>query len=261
MKTTTIKTLFGSLLFAGAFALAPVAVFAAGATTTTSVKINTDGIVRVANAEVTSVSGNIINAVTRFKNNVVSWAFTTNASTTIAANNSHIASTTDIKVGDKLNVTGALSAFGSTISVAATKVLDITSMASWRAKSGTVQSINTSNGTFVLKSGDKLITVQTNASTTFRWKSSATTTLATLPLNAKVRVAGAANSDGTFIAASNIMVVSFGKSSVRKENKGADQGLKNGWKDMEDRDNEGEHKGFLKVNLGLRLNDDNDDNR
>lgn len=170
MKTTSIKTLLGSIVVAGAIMSVPVSAFAANAraSTTASFYVNGDGIVHVINAEVTSISGNIVNAISRFKNNVVTWAFNTNASTTIFANNSGVASTADIKVGDKLNVVGALNTLGTTISVNATKIKDKTSMSLWRTKTGTIQSVNLTNGTFVLKENNgKSVTVQTNANTMF----------------------------------------------------------------------------------------------
>ncbi len=255
MKTNTLKTLFGSLIIAGAFIATPVATFAAGATTTSSVRINGDGIVRVVNAEVTSISGALINAVTRFKNNVVAWTFTTNASTTIAVNNSITAtSTAGINVGDRINVTGPLTALGSTISVTATKLRDITSTALFKVRTGTVQSINAGNGTFVLKTGDKLMTIQTNASTTYALGTS-TPAFSSLALNAKVAVAGIVNAENTIITASKVTFLSIGTTIKNKikSNNGASHGLKNGWKDKEDRDNEGEHTGFLKGALNLNL--------
>jgi hypothetical protein len=245
MKTTTTKTLLSSLVISGALAFVPVAAFAASATTTAQVNIGGNGIVRVTGAEVTSISGNLISAVTAFKNTVLNWTFATNASTTIAANNSLSANISDIHVGDKLRVAGTISAVNGTLNVAATKIRDVTSTASLKAKTGTVQSVNTSNGTFVLKSGDKLTTIQTNASTTFTLGSGATiaaNTLANLPLNAKVSVAGVVSADQTSMTASKVILYLGAdtkthesekdhddKKSEKKENNGKNHGLKLGW--------------------------------
>lgn len=258
MKITSIKKTLGSIALLGVFTITP-ALFAANASTTASVRINEDGIVHIVNAEITSISGNVIQAITHFKNNVANWTFTTNASTTIAANNTKAASTTDLKIGDRLNVTGALATLGSTISVSASKIMDLTSYLPWKTTSGTVKSINTSNGTFILMSGDKLITVQTNASTTFALKSSAstTTTLSSLVLNTNVKVFGTITSDGTDITATKVIAKTTenkdNKNKEKKDNNGKDNGLKNGWKDKEDRDNTGKHEGFLKKNLNIGL--------
>ncbi len=255
MKTSNLKTLFSGIAIAGALMAIPVSTFAANASTAASVRINGDGIVHVINAEVTSISGNIINAVTRFKNSVVNWAFTTNASTTIAANNSLTGTTSDISVGDRLKVNGLVSAFGSTISVQANAIKDITSMASWRVKSGTVQSVNAANGTFVLKQNDKLVTVQTNASTIFTLGNTTASTLAGLTLNSKVMVSGVMSADGTSMNASKVNV------KVASDNKSKHEWKKE-WKDAwkSNKDNEKGDKGqshdrqsFLKSNLGISL--------
>ena len=266
MKTTSIKKVFGSLAIATVLVAAP-SVFAAdvNATTSSSVRINSDGIIHVVGAEVTSISGDVVNAITRFKNSVVNWSFTTNASTTINTNPTNITSSTSLRVGDKLNVTGLLSSFGTTIGVSATKIMDMTSFALAKGTSGTVTSVSTSTGTFVIKEDDKTITVQTNASTTFaRTGTSTPQTFSLVTFNSKVKVTGTANTDGTIITATNVLVKmdieknrgdNRGNKDKKKENNGAKHALKNGWKDKEDRDNSGKHEGFIKadVNLGLGL--------
>lgn len=265
MKTQTIKTAFGSLAIAGALLMAPSVFADTVATTTGSFNVNTSGVVHVKNAEVTSVSGNVVNAITRFTNFITNWTFTTNASTTVAANNSSSTSTSNIHVGDRINVAGTLAALGSTISVNASKIVDITSYALFKTKSGTVQSVNTTNGTFVLKTDDKLITIQTNASTTFSviptgTTTATTTTLAGLTLNSRVQVAGSLNADKTVLTTTKVVVrpakvenTENESKKNKKENNGASHGLKNGWKAKEDRDNEGEHKGFLKTNIDAKV--------
>ena len=256
MKTNTFKTLLGSITVAGALIALPTSAFALDASTTASMQINKNGIVRVVNAEVTSVSGNIITAVTNFKNSLANWVFTTNASTTIKTGIGATSTPSVVKVGDKISVAGALTAFGSTLSVNATKVLDITALASWRGMSGTVTSINATTGTFVIKSGDKTVTVQSNASTTWMTGATTTTPFTNLQIGAKVKLVGTLNADRTVITASKVTINPVKiEDTKKKENKGSSHGLKNGWKDKEDRDNSGEHKGFLNLksdfNFGL----------
>ncbi len=270
MKKTNLKTLFSGIAIAGALMAIPVSTFAANASSTATVRINGDGIVHVINAEVTSISGNIINAVTRFKNSVVNWAFTTNTSTTIAANNSLTGTTTDIHVGDRLKVNGLVSAFGSTISVQANAIKDITSMASWRVKSGTIQSITTANGTFVLKQDDKLVTVQTNASTTFilgnkigsQTASTTPMTFALLAVNSKVMVSGIMSADGTSMTATKVIVKETNDNKSKHEWK---KEWKDAWKsnrestresmkednEKGDKDQSHDRQSFLKSNLGI----------
>ncbi len=263
MKTSNLKTLFSgiAIAIAGALMAIPVSTFAANASTTAAVRINGDGMVHVINAEVTSISGNIINAVTRFKNSVVNWAFTTNASTTIAVNNSLTGTTTDISVGDRLKVNGLVSAFGSTISVQANAIKDITSMTSWRVKSGTVESVNTANGTFVLKHDDKLVTVQTNASTTFTLanKTASTTpmTLIGLTVNSKVMVSGIMNAEGTSMTATKVAVKATSdnksKHEWKKEWKDAWKSNRESMKEDNEKgnDNHNDRQSLLNSNLGI----------
>ncbi len=253
MKITTLKTLLGSLTVAGALVAFPLSASAAGATTTSSLHIGKNGVVHVVNAEVTSVSGNIINAVTYFKNTLATWAFTTNASTTIRVGTGATTTPSSIQIGDRIGVAGALTSFGSTIGVNATKILDLTAIASLRGTTGTVKTINTSNGTFVMTVGNKDITVQTNASTTWATKATTTLSLANLAVGTKVRVAGRLNPEHTILTASKVSIVPVKKEDDRKDNKGSFHGLKNGQKDKEDRDNSGEHNGFLKLRTGLGL--------
>ena len=191
MKKLTIAKTFGAAALLGAFAVTPA--FALDANS--SVTINADGNVRVINAEVTSISGNVINAVTHFKNLVTNWMFTTNASTTVKGGASATSSISGIAVGDKLDVAGILTSFGQPISITASKIVD------------------------------------------FKTSSSGTSTASS--------------------------------TNMHKEGKGWKgflHGLKNGWKDKEDRDNNnkedrdnsGKHKGFLNVNLHLGEDNEND---
>lgn len=246
MKTNTMKRTLGSLAILSALMLAPSAFADTAATTTGSVSIGHNGHVAVKNAEVTSVSGNVVNAIARFANIVTSFIFTTNASTTIGVNNAFATTTANIHVGDRINVAGTLASLGTAVSVNASKILDKTSMAMWRSKSGTVQSVNLSNGTFVLKTENKTFTVQTNASTVFTVKSTATstvtaTTLSGLTVNGKVEVAGTINADGTLLTASKVLVKPM-LTAVKSE--------KN-----EKKDNNGKHKGFFKLGFNLGHNE------
>lgn len=205
MKTTTIKSLFGGIALASAIMAMPVAAFATNSEITSSVKINGDGIVHVLRAEVTSVSGSVINAVTRFRDNIMNWSFTTSAATKIVANNSSPASSSDIQAGDTISVTGMLASLGSTVQVNATKIKDVTSMPARTSLMGTVQSVNIANGTFVITTHNKKqTTVQTNTATVFSFGNSDDTSLESLALNSKVAVQGTVNSEGTFITATKV---------------------------------------------------------
>lgn len=259
MKSTSLKTLLSSAALAVSLMAVPMATYAADATSTTSLRINDNGIVHVLGVEVTSISGNIINAITHFRDTIANWAFTTNASTTIAANSSLTATTSDVHIGDRLNVTGALTSIGSTFGVAATKIIDVTSMGDVRAKSGTVQSVSTSTGSFVMKSEDKLITVQTNVSTIFSLGGTAST-LASLPIDSKVFVAGTSNADGTIIIASKVVLKNAigGFMGMMGRFYGDSLSVKNEDGDNEDQNSNGMHGGFLKSNMRTDIENGND---
>lgn len=266
MKTYSLKSLLGGAAIAGTIMFMPLAVSAFDtATTSSSVRINHDGKVSIVNAEVTSVTGNLITAITRFKNTIVNWAFATNASTTINVVNATPVPN-DIVVGDRLNVTGMVTTTGSSLGLDAISIKNFArplkekTATSTHAVTGKVVSVNITNGTFVMKtSKDTTVTVQTNASTTFKLaKSTTTSTLASLAQDAKVTVIGTANANGSILVATQI-VAKLDDDKDKKDNKGSSHGLKNGWKEKEDRDNHGEHKGFLKL-FSSDSKDDNKDN-
>lgn len=231
MKTTTTRNVIAGVMIASCFAITPL--FAANASSTASVHINGNGVVQVINAEVTGISGNLISAITRFKNSVMNWTFTTNASTTIKANNSLSGTLSDIRVGDKLHVKASTGTLASSTSLVATKIQDVSSMQSWKTKEGTVQSVNASSGSFVLKTREKTLTVAGTASTTIKQSfSTSTLTLATIPLNSRVVVTGRLSADGTSLLASRVLVIttpSTATSSKKLLGRGSLHGLKLGW--------------------------------
>ena len=209
MKITPIKAFFSSLTIASAMFMIPSSTFATETNVVSpSIHVNESGDIKLTGAEVTSVTGNIINTVLRFKNTVTPVAITTNASTTIKAGSSTDALLTSIKVGDKLNISGFLTGLGTTFTITAQEIHDITSFVSMSGKSGIVQSVNVANNTFVIKTNnDKMITVQNNASTTFLLGNKATSTMAqAVTINAKVEVKGFLNTEGTILTATKVMV-------------------------------------------------------
>jgi len=124
-----IQKSLSSAAIVALFAVMPLAASAdtLHASSTTGVVISSNGIVHVIGAQVTSVSNGVVNAVTTVGSVVMNWVVNVSASTKLAANGSMNATTTDIKVGDKVNFAGALSSsVGSTLSVAGTKIRDIT---------------------------------------------------------------------------------------------------------------------------------------
>ena len=245
---TNIKTLFGSFAIAGAMLMVPTATFATEMSS--GVRINQDGNITLKGVEVTSISGNVINAILRFKNTVTALVVNTNASTTVNGSLATSTSFTNIKAGDKLNVSALFTSFGSPFTVTATKINGMTSFMSTREKSGVVQSINTVNNSFIIKTKDgKLVTVQNTASTTFYLGNKvASTFVQVATLNSKVEVKGVLSTDGTILTASKVTL----KTSELNKNK--DKKEKDNNKDKSKHGNNSNRSSNDK-------HDDNDDDR
>lgn len=206
MKIITSKTLLGSLTLASALFVIPMLTQAADA----SININHDGKVTLPQVEVTSVVGNVVNAVVRIRNATTSVAITTTASTSIDTKTTFHGTLSDIKVGDRLNISGLFTGIGTSLNITAQKIRNLTSFISFRVKSGTIKSINTANNSFVLKMvNGKLMTVNYNASTTINignLGNGSSTLAGALALNSKVEVRGLVSTDGSVLNASKIIV-------------------------------------------------------
>lgn len=203
-----IQTVLGSAVVASVLMVAPLAASADSlhANASTGVVISQSGIVRVIGADVTAVGNGFIDAVTHIGNVLLSWVVNVSADTKVSANGSKSATTTDVKVGDKVGFMGTLSSStGSSLIVAATKIRDFTTFPFRHIGEGTVQSVNTANGSFVVVHDGTTVMVQTNASTTIS-VDGATSTLASLQVGDTVSVVGVANADGSVITASKVIL-------------------------------------------------------
>lgn len=122
-----------SALSIALLALAPVAASAdqiSASAHASGIVVSPSGIVRAIGAQVVSVESGIVQAVVTIGNAVLNVSLDTASSTKIAANGSLSATTSDIKAGDTVNFAGALTAStGSSLTIAATKIRDLTSFA------------------------------------------------------------------------------------------------------------------------------------
>lgn len=204
-----MNSTIGSAALTAAFVLMPFAASAAtlNASSTTGVIISPNGIVRVIGADVTAVSNGVVNAVTTLGNTILSWIVNISATTKVSGNGTANASTTGITIGDKVSFKGALTGTTSPFTVAASKIRDLTPLFPFRhVIGGKVSSVNSAGGSFVIKKGDRSITVQTNASTTIMVNGTATTTLASVQAGDEVKVSGTPNADGSVITATKVVV-------------------------------------------------------
>lgn len=225
-----IQTIVSSAVITTLFAVAPFAASAdtLGAKASTGVFINPDGIVRVIGASVTAVSGDVVTAVTSIGSVVLNWAVNVSDSTKVAVNGAVSTSTAGIKAGDKISFMGSLSSsVGTSLSVAATKIRDLADFSVRHIGAGTVSSVNSANGSFVLTSNNRTVTVQTTASTTIT-VSGVTSNFASLAVNQKAVVAGVANADGSVITATTVTVrpADQGKNDKEQSGKNESHGIR-----------------------------------
>lgn len=201
-----LKTLAG-FSTASLLALAPIAVSAdsIGAHAGTGIFVNPQGIVRVIGGEVTSVGSNVINVATTFGSTVLNWIVNVTTDTKIMANGSKSASTTDIKVGDKVAFSGSATGSTTPFSVTAKRIFDLTTLPFRAHIAGKVTSVNTANGTFTLEKGDRTITVQTNASTTVMVDGD-DARLSAISVGDHAVVAGSADSNTSTLTAAKVVV-------------------------------------------------------
>lgn len=217
LKTAPISLALLSVLFI------PLTTYAIGVP---SIDIRHNGKVQLTGAEVTAVSGDTITSVLKLKNATTSATIKVGASTTVQTKegskvNSTPYSLSSVKVGDVINVSGFFTGFTTSLNVTAEKVRNLGAYLSLRVSNGKVESVNSANGTFTMRTKDnKLVTVTTTATTTIYLSNKATTTLAAvLSVNKNVHVQGTLSADGSTLAASSVRVSSDSKVKEVKKDK------------------------------------------
>lgn len=217
LKTAPISLALLSVLFI------PLTTYAIGVP---SIDIRHNGKVQLTGAEVTAVSGDTITGVIKLKNATTSATIKVGASTTVQTKegskvNSTPYSLSSIKVGDVINVSGFFTGFTTSLNVTAEKVRNLGAYLSLRVSNGKVESVNSANGTFTMRTKDnKLVTVTTTAATTVYSSNKATTTIAAaLSVNKNVHVQGTLSADGSTLAASSVRINSDSKVKKDKDQK------------------------------------------
>lgn len=109
----------------------------------------------------------------------------------------------EMAVGDEVRAVVKFNADG-TLSV---KWLQDKSLHVILRKSGTVESVNTANGTFVLKQPTRVLTVKTTGNTKFVTKQNTAASLANLKVGGAVKVEGIVNLNTKTVAATSVKVV------------------------------------------------------
>lgn len=180
------------------------------------VVINASGNALVRGAKVTGINGNTLTVTTTAGASTLSWAVTTDSSTAFVTSSGAGSSLAQISVGDTVSFAGALT--GSGLAVKATAVKDWTLGANERSVAGTVQSVNASSTSLVLR--DSKPTIQFTGSTTIVLNG-ATTTFASIQTGDRVKATGTMNAGNTILTAVSVTVirpaVSFGNDDFGKK--------------------------------------------
>lgn len=164
----------------------------------------------VATAVVTSINGSVITAVNHKDSATTTWTITTNADTKFFIRGHHDKNVTksinDIIVGDRVGAAGTVTDNdGTERAITATYLVQWNPSDKVRA-AGTVLSVNSTNGTFVLDTQHKgQVTVQTDSSTTIK-NGTSTGVLANITVGTKVAVKGMWNSLKSAINAVKIRI-------------------------------------------------------
>lgn len=104
-------------------------------------------------------------------------------------------------------------------------MMEMMQMENWHMMEGAVQSVSTSTGSFIMNSGGEMVTVHTNASTTFALRGQVSG-LSTLEVGSMAHVAGIMQ--GTHLTAHMVMTHN-GEGAKMHMNHGMFHGNKNGW--------------------------------
>ncbi|MDO8552413.1 MAG: DUF5666 domain-containing protein [bacterium] len=252
-----ISITFSSFAIAALMAVAPLVAFA-DTDASKGVVISASGNVNVVGASVTAVSSTSISAATALGSTTINWTVNTSPSTKIEANGVISTSTSGIVIGDKINFSGTLSSFGSTITVAASRIRDTSSYPNLNGAAGKITSINATSSSFVLSIGRHNVTVQTNASTAITVNGVSTSTFASLQVGQQVKVTGTLNSGGTVIIASNVLAITSGNSTRIEAREKAEQKREKAKELREEAKQERETKNsanfFLNLFSKLRVN-------
>lgn len=189
-----------------------------------SIDVGANGSALVRGAEVTAVTDTEVKAETSWGDAVLNWVVKTDSDTEYIGKNGKDVARADIAVGDTISFRGALDQALSGLVVKAKVVKDWSKTEAKTKLNGTVASINSSLGSFVVTHGNSTTTVQTDSSTDFEVNGK-DGSFADLFLNAKVKIHGMFNASSTVFTANEVEVASSSKKH------GWDKGDRNEWRD------------------------------
>lgn len=209
-KGFSVTQFFVSAVVASAAIGAFAGIASADSGLSVSIDVGANGSALVRGAEVTAVSDSEVKAETSWGDAVLNWVVKTDADTEYVGKNGKDVARADIAVGDTVSFRGALDQAVNGLVVKAKVVKDWSKTEAKAKLNGTVSSINSSLGSFVVTHGNSTTTVETNSSTDFEvnGKDGA---FADLFLNAKVKIQGMFNASSTVFTANEVEIASSSK--------------------------------------------------
>jgi hypothetical protein len=209
-KGFSVRQFFVSAVVASAAIGAFAGIAAADSRLGVSVDVGASGGTLVRGAEVTAVSDSEVRAETSWGDAVLNWVVKTDAETDYVGKNGKDMARGDIAVGDTISFRGSLDQAVSGLAVTANVVKNWSKTEARTKLNGTVSSINSSLGSFVVTHGNSTTTIETNGSTDFEVNGK-DGSLADLFLNSKVKIQGMFNASSTIFAASSVEIASSAK--------------------------------------------------
>ncbi len=213
-KNTFVLAAFSVLMAAALLVAAAISLPAAASahsngssSTGTMVSINNEGSVLVRGATVTSVGADLIEARTVWGDTDISWDLQIDGDTDFFSKGGADSSSSAIETGDKVSFSGSLDQDGGAFTVIA-NVIRNWSIDDIRATlSGTIESVNDDNDTFVLETKHKgEVTVETDGDTDFLLRSNDDADFGDLTVGSHVSVTGAYDEEGDTLTAAKVML-------------------------------------------------------
>lgn len=221
MKTTvySLPSLPRSALYVASFVAAIALAFTLGiaavnaeSNDTTAVKakselqISASGQVLLRNAKVTSVSNGTLGTTVSFGSTTLAVAVKTDSGTQFVRSNGRHATSSDVKVGDTINVSGSLDLAASTLTVKARVVKNLSLLASSTVKlNAEIESVSTTTNRLVVRTSSGTTTVAVTGGTLIKLDG-ATVLLASLSAGQNVQVIGTLNVSTGVVTAEKIIV-------------------------------------------------------
>ncbi len=171
---------------------------------TLEVHISDNGNVLMRGAKVTKINGSTITAANTWGSATLSWTVNTNSNTSFIRRFGGTSSLSEISVGDIVSVQGTLVTTTSELTIQAKTVKDWSIQKQNASVSGTIESVNSSDGSFMLKKEEgTVIKVMVGSATDIK-KGDQKIAFADLKTGTTIRVTGLLNTAQNVLEASQV---------------------------------------------------------